>query len=217
MFLVVGLLAALLESKSSGKGQVVDAAITDGVISLMAALQGLKAMSLWNGPRQGNMLDGGAHYYDTYQCADGNWISIGSIEPQFHALLAEKLDIDLGVSDFSSQFDTGRWPALKEKIKRVVKTKTREQWCTLMEGTDVCFAPVLTMDEAPLHPHNIARQSFIELEGIVQTAPAPRFSRTPGAVQGSPPAPGRDSEAILAEAGLTPAQVEALRRANVVK
>ena len=216
LYLVMGLLAALLEAQRSGQGQVVDAAITDGTISLMAAIQGFKAMGLWDGERQSNMLDGGAHYYDTYQCADGKWVSIGSIEPQFYALLQEKLGIDLDASDFMTQFDKTRWPALKDKITEVFKTRSQQQWIDLMEGSDVCFAPVLDMDEAPGHPHNVARQSFIERDGVTQTAPAPRFSRTPGAVQCSPVAPGADSEALLRELGLDDDAVDSLLTSGAV-
>jgi alpha-methylacyl-CoA racemase len=216
MYLVMGLLAAMLETGKSGAGQVVDAAITDGVISLMACMQGFKAMGMWGGPRQGNMLDGGAHYYDTYQCADDEWISVGSIEPQFYALLGEKLGIDIGVGDFSVQFDSARWPELKQQVAEVFKTKTSAEWCQLMEGTDVCFAPVLSMDAAPAHAHNIARQSFVEVDGVVQAAPAPRFSRTPGAIQGAPCAPGRDTTAVMKELGLSQRQIEKLLASGII-
>ncbi len=216
MYLVMGLLAALLETGKSGVGQVVDAAISDGVISLMACMQGFKAMGMWGGPRQGNMLDGGAHYYDTYQCADDEWISVGSIEPQFYALLGEKLGIDIGVGDFSVQFDSARWPELKQQVADVFKTKTSAEWCQLMEGTDVCFAPVLSMDAAPAHAHNIARQSFVDIDGVVQAAPAPRFSRTPGAIQGAPCAPGRDTTAVMQELGLSQQQIEKLLASGII-
>ena len=216
MYLVMGLLAALLETGKSGVGQVVDAAISDGVISLMACMQGFKAMGMGGGPRQGNMLDGGAHYYDTYQCADDEWISVGSIEPQFCALLGEKLGIDIGVGDFSVQFDSARWPELKQQVADVFKTKTSADWCQLMEGTDVCFAPVLSMDAAPAHAHNIARQSFVEIDGVVQAAPAPRFSRTPGAIQGAPCAPGRDTTAVMQELGLSQQQIEKLLASGII-
>lgn len=216
MYLIMGLLAAMLEAGKSGVGQVVDVAITDGAISLMACMQGFKAMGMWGGPRQGNMLDGGAHYYDTYQCADGRWISVGSIEPQFYALLGDALGIEIGVGDFSVQFDTARWPELKQRIAEVFKTKTSEQWCAAMEGTDICFAPVLCMDEAPNHPHNVARQSFVEPDGVVQTAPAPRFSRTPGAIQCPPCAPGKDTSVVLQELGYTAEQLEGLLQSGAI-
>lgn len=210
MYLVMGLLAALLEAGKSGQGQVVDAAITDGAISLMACMQGFKAMGMWGGPRQGNMLDGGAHYYDTYQCADGSWISVGSIEPQFYALLAEKLGIDIGAGDFTVQFDSTRWPELKEKIAAAFLGKTRDEWCEIMEGTDVCFAPVLNMDEATEHPHNVARQSFVAPGGVVQSAPAPRFSRTSSEIQCPPCAPGKDTRAVFEALGIAADEVDGL-------
>ena len=203
LYLVMGILAALFEKGVSGKGQVVDAAITDGVISLMGAIQGFQGVGMWDDKvRQSNMLDGGSHYYDTYQCADGEWISIGSIEPQFYALLVEKLGLDVGEINFMDQFDKTRWPELKAQVTEAFKTRTRDEWCEIMEGTDVCFAPVLTMSEAPHHPHNRARGSFVDIEGYQQTAPAPRFSRTPGEIQRLPVKPGEDSEAILQELGL---------------
>lgn len=210
LYLVMGMLAALLEAGRSGKGQVVDAAITDGAISLMACMQGFKAMGLWRGPRQGNMLDGGAHYYDTYECADGRWVSIGSIEPQFYALLGEILGIDIGAGDMAVQFDSSRWPELKKRIANAFRTRSSDEWRELMEGTDVCFAPVLNMDEAPSHPHNAARGSFVEQDGVVQTAPAPRFSRTPGEIQGPPCAPGMHSREILESMGLDSGSIDDL-------
>jgi alpha-methylacyl-CoA racemase len=216
LYLVMGLLAALLEAQRSGQGQVVDAAITDGVISLMAAIQGFKAMGLWDGGRQSNMLDGGAHYYDTYQCADDKWVSVGSIEPQFYALLGEKLGIDIGGGDFMAQFDKTRWPELKQKIADAFKTRSQQEWCDIMEGSDVCFAPVLTMEEAPQYPHNVARGSYVERDGVVQAAPAPRFSRTPSAVQCSPVAPGADTRSVLQELGLADASIDTLLASGVV-
>jgi alpha-methylacyl-CoA racemase len=222
MYLVMGILSALFESNRSGQGQVVDVAITDGVISLMAAIQGFESIGMWDGNhRQSNMLDGGAHYYDTYQCADDQWVSIGSIEPQFYALLAEKLELpellgDDGKMDFMVQFDKTKWPALKEKIAARFKTKSRDQWNEIMEGTDVCYAPVLTMAQAPLHPHNKARGSFVDVEGCQQTAPAPRFSRTPGDVGCKPVLPGHDTETILQELGLDTDTIAGLKTAGAV-
>ena len=217
MYLVTGMLAALLEAKNSGKGQVVDAAICDGVISLNSATHTFKLMGMWDNPRQGNLLDGGAHFYDTYQCADGKWISIGSVEPQFFALLAEKLGVDLGDADLSTRLDSSKWPALKEKVSEAIKTKTQDEWCETLEGTDACFAPVLTMEEAPGHFHNVARSSFIERDGVVQSAPAPRFSRTPGEVTRSPVAPGADTDQLLAEIGMNDEEIAALKKNETVK
>lgn len=211
LYLAMGMLAALLEAQKSGKGQVVDAAITDGTISLMTFMQSSKASNMWTNDRQDNLLDGGAHYYDTYECADGKWISIGSIEPQFYALLAQKLEIDIGGIGFEAQFDKSKWPQYKDRIAARIKTKTARQWCDLMEGTDVCFAPVLDLDEAPMHPHNVARHAFVELDGVVQSAPAPRFSRTPAAVQFAPVAAGSDTGTVLAELGFSENDIAALR------
>ncbi len=222
MYLVMGILSALLECNRSGQGQVVDVAITDGVISLMAAIQGFEGIGMWDGNRrQSNMLDGGSHYYDTYQCADGEWVSIGSIEPQFYALLAEKLELpellgEDGKMDFMVQFDKAKWPALKEKIAARFKTKSREQWNEIMEGTDVCYAPVLTVAEAPQHPHNKARGSFVDVEGCRQTAPAPRFSRTPGNVGCKPVSPGHDTDTILAELGFDTDTIANLKIAGAI-
>ncbi len=203
MYLVMGVLAALLERNNSGKGQVIDAAICDGVANLMSPIQGFAATGIWEtGARQNNMLDGGAHYYDTYETSDGKWVSIGSIEPQFYDLLAEKLGIDIGPSDFMARLDKSRWPALKEKIAAQIKTKTRDEWDAIMGGTDVCYAPVLSMDEAPDHPHCKARGMFMESDGVVYSAPAPRFSRTPAAINGPQVNVGENTREILAAAGL---------------
>ena len=222
LYLVMGILAALFERGRSGRGQVVDAAITDGVISLMAAIQGFAGVGLWDGERrQSNMLDGGSHYYDTYQCADGEWISIGSIEPKFYELLAEKLDMpelldESGKADLTEQFDKTRWPALKRRIAERIRTRTREQWREAMEGTDVCFAPVLTLAEATEHPHNVARESFVTVEGHAQAAPAPRFSRTPGEAGRRPVLPGADTDEVLAELGLDADAIADLRDSGAV-
>jgi alpha-methylacyl-CoA racemase len=180
LYLVVGVLAALLEAKTSGNGQVVDAAMCDGAASLMSMFFDFAAIGRWSEGRESNFLDGGAHFYGVYECACGNFISIGSIEPQFYALLRQLA----GLSEpaFDAQMDRAAWPALKEKMAAVFKTKTREEWCRIMEGTDICFAPVLTMAEAPLHPHMAARKVFVHRHGVTQPAPAPRFSRTPSAV-----------------------------------
>src|SRR5947209_9050060 len=181
LYLVVGVLAALLEASKSGKGQVVDAAMCDGAASLMSMFFDMIAAGRWIEGRESNFLDGGAHFYGVYECACGNFISIGSIEPQFYALLRQHAR--LSEADFDAQMDRKAWPALKEKLTKVFKSKTREDWCRIMEGTDVCFAPILTMAEAPKHPHNAARNIFVERHGVTQPAPAPRFSRTPSAIR----------------------------------
>jgi alpha-methylacyl-CoA racemase len=181
LYLVVGILAALLEAKKSGKGQVVDAAMCDGAASLMSMFFELAASGRWTEERESNFLDGGAHFYGVYECACGRFISIGSIEPQFYALLREHA----GLSDacFDAQMDREAWPALKQNLAAIFKSKDRDAWCAIMEGTDICFAPVLTMTEAPRHPHMAAREVFITRHGVPQPAPAPRFSRTPSAAR----------------------------------
>jgi alpha-methylacyl-CoA racemase len=181
LYLVVGVLAALLEASKSGKGQVVDAAMCDGAASLMSMFFDMAAIGRWVEGRETNFLDGGAHFYGVYECACGNFVSIGSIEPQFYELLRRHA----GLSDvaFEAQMDRKVWPELKQKLVQVFKSKTREDWCKIMEGTDVCFAPVLTMAEAPNHPHMAAREIFVTRHGVTQPAPAPRFSRTPSAIR----------------------------------
>lgn len=200
LYLAFGLCAGIIHARETGEGQVIDCAMTDGAASLAAMFFGMRASGIWSDKREDNLLDGGAHFYDVYECSDGLYVSIGAIEPQFYALLLEKA----GLSDpeFKAQMDRSKWPSLKQKLADVIATKTREEWCDIMEGTDICFAPVLSLAEAPSHPHNKARETFVEFEGVVQPAPAPRFSKTPGTIQG--PAPGADQhrDAILGEWGL---------------
>ncbi len=181
LYLVVGVLAALLESRQSGKGQVVDAAMCDGAASLMSMFFDLTAAGRWTEARASNFLDGGAHFYGVYECSCGRFISIGSIEPQFYALLRQHAG--LSDADFDAQMDRDAWPALKQRLAQVFKTKSRDEWCGIMEGSDICFAPVLTMSEAPGHPHMAAREIFVTRHGVTQPAPAPRFSRTPSAIR----------------------------------
>ncbi|MCA6287559.1 CaiB/BaiF CoA-transferase family protein [Phenylobacterium sp.] len=209
LYLAFGILAGVIKARETGEGQVIDCAMSDGAASLMAMFYGFKASGAWTENRRSNLLDGGAHFYDTYQCSDGKWVSIGSIEPQFYALLLEKT----GISDpaFKAQMDRGAWPDLKAKLAAVIATKTQSEWCDLMEATDVCFAPVLDLDEAPKHAHNVARQTFVELAGVTQPAPAPRFSKTPGAIQGPPPAIGAHDQEALRDWGFSEADVSALK------
>jgi alpha-methylacyl-CoA racemase len=181
LYLVVGVLAALLEASKSGKGQVVDAAMCDGAASLMSMFFDMAAAGRWVEGRESNFLDGGAHFYGIYECSCGNFISIGSIEPQFYALLREHAGLSEGC--FDAQMDRKAWPELRERLVDVFKSKSRADWCRIMEGTDICFAPVLTMAEAPKHPHNAAREIFVERHGVTQPAPAPRFSRTPSTIR----------------------------------
>ena len=209
LYLAFGILAGVIKARETGEGQVIDCAMSDGAASLMAMFYGFKASGAWTESRRSNLLDGGAHFYDTYQCSDGKWVSIGSIEPQFYALLLEKT----GISDpaFKAQMDRGAWPDLKAKLAAVIATKTQSEWCALMEATDVCFAPVLDLDEAPKHAHNVARQTFVEIAGVTQPAPAPRFSKTPGAIQGPPPAIGAHDQEALRDWGFSEADVSALK------
>ena len=200
MFLVMGLLAALYEVQQSGQGQVVDAAMTDGSAILMAMFNSLHAMGVWSPKRGVNLLDSGAHFYDTYETSDGKYVSIGSIEPQFYALLMEKAQLDPGI--FGDQNNQSLWPELSDKLTIIFKSKTQAQWCELMEGTDVCFAPVLDFLEAQQHPHNVARETYIEVDGMVQPAPAPRFSRTVSEVQFGSRLAGNDTEQVLADWGI---------------
>lgn len=214
LYLAFGMACALFEARGSGKGQVVDCAMTDGAASLMSMFYGFKAMGMWSDSKGENLLDGGAHFYDTYETADGKWVSIGSIEPQFYALLLQKTGTT--DPDFQAQMDRSKWPALKAKIAAVLKTKTRAEWDALMEGTDVCYAPVLSLSEAPGHPHNKARQTFLEIDGVVQPAPAPRFSRTVPKVQGPVPEAGQHNEQVLADWGFASADIAALKSSGAI-
>ncbi|WP_323799664.1 CaiB/BaiF CoA-transferase family protein [Parasphingorhabdus sp.] len=177
MVLAFGMVSALLHAKTGGTGQVVDCAMTDGSAALMAMIFDFHNIGQWRDERGVNLLDTGAHFYDTYETADGKFISIGSIEPQFYAELREVTGL-ADDSDFDAQMDLKQWPALKEKLTALFKTKTRTQWCDLMEGTDICFAPVLSLTEAKEHPHNVARQTFVDVDGLKQPAPVPRYSVT---------------------------------------
>ncbi|MFN3857813.1 MAG: CaiB/BaiF CoA transferase family protein [Caulobacter sp.] len=214
LYLAFGLLAGVINARATGQGQVIDCAMSDGAASLMAMFYGFKGAGMWKDERRANLLDGGAHFYDTYQCSDGKWISIGSIEPQFYALLLEKT----GITDpaFQAQMDRSAWPDLKAKLADVIRTKTQAEWCALMDATDVCFAPILTLDEAPSHPHNAARETFVTIEGVVQPAPAPRFSATPGKVQGPPPKIGAHNEAALSDWGFSSAEIESLKAGGAI-
>ena len=214
MLLALGLVAALLESKESKKGQVVDAAMTDGSALLMTMIYSMQSSGMWKTTMGSNLLDGGSHFYDTYECKDGKFISIGSIEPQFYALLCQIAELD--EKGFSKQMSRDLWPEQKEEIKKIFLKKTRDEWCELMEGTDVCFAPVLDMSEAPQHPHNIERKTFIDLEGVTQPAPAPRFSRTEPEVVSSPSIVGEHTNEVLSSIGLSEEDISTLKTSGAV-
>ena len=214
MYLLTGILAALVERAASGQGQIIDAAMSDGTASLLSPFFGLMAMNMWTTDRFSNRLDGGAFYYGSYECSDGKYISIGSLEPQFYALLIEKAEITDPA--FQEQLDQAAWPAKREKLIQIFKTKTRQQWCDIMEGTDVCFAPVLDLKEAPNHPHNIDRKTFVELDGVVQPAPAPRFSRTQGEIQGSAAMAGEHTREVLSAWNFTDQEIGELQAAGAI-
>ncbi len=214
-YLVIGVLAALLEAQQSGRGQVVDAAMVDGAASLMTATYGMYAAGIMTDERGTNILDGGAHFYDTYETADGRYISIASVESKFYAELLELTGFE--DRDQAGHWDKSQWASLAERMAALIKTRTRDEWCGILEGTDVCFAPVLNMAEAPQHPHNVARGTFVAVDGVVQPAPAPRFSRTPSKIQKGASAPGADTDAVLCAWGCTAEQVAAWRSSGVIR
>jgi len=213
LYLALGIVSALLEVGRSGKGQVIDAAMVDGTASLMTAFHGLVAAGLATHERGTNALDTGAHFYNAYQCADGRWISVAAIEGKFYAELLRRLDID--PATMSPQMDRAHWPETQERLATLFKTRARDEWCRLLEGTDACFAPVLTTDEAPHHPHNKARGTYIEIDRIVQPAPAPRFSRTIPDVPMPPQLSGPEEAEAALTGWLEPGEISALRQSDV--
>jgi len=215
MLLAFGIVAALYERGVSGKGQVIDAAMTDGSALLMNSIFGLMGQGVWNQNRGSNLLDGGAHFYGTYETKDGRFVSIGSIEPQFYALLLEKTGLDQD-PDLAKQMSRDDWPKLREKLAAVLATKTRDEWDEIMLGTDICYAPILNFDEAVAHPHNQARNTFVASADIVQAAPAPRFSRTEPELPEPPVAPGEHSEEVLASIGLDAVAIAELKSSGAV-
>ena len=214
LMLAFGLVAALLEAQRSGQGQVIDAAMVDGAASLMTMMHSFRAMGLWNDERGTNMLDTGAHYYDVYETADGKYVSIGSIEPQFYAELLRLTGLE--GEELPWQQDRNEWPAMKERLAGIFRSKTRDEWCALMEGSDVCFAPVLSMGEAPQHPHNVHRGTFVDVAGITQPGPAPRFSRTPGEIRRPPAHAGQHTDEVLTESGVDADRLAKLREAGAI-
>ena len=215
MFLAFGVACALLEAQRSGQGQVVDTAMVDGAALLTTMFHGMIAMGFWRDERGTNLLDTGAHFYDVYECADGKFVSVGSIEPQFYAELRRLAGLD--DAKWDAQMDRSQWANLKDDIAAVFKTKTRDEWTQLMEGTDVCFAPVLSLSEAPSHAHNQARGTFTEVAGVTQPGPAPRFSRTTPEIQRPPAHAGQHTDEALADWGFSEDEITKLRDAGAIK
>lgn len=213
MLLAFGMVCALLETQRSGRGQVVDAAMVDGAAALMAMFYDMRAQGLFSEERGTNLLDSGAHFYDVYETADEKWIALAPIEPQFYAQLRALLELD---DDLADQGDPSTWPEMKERLAAVVRTRTRAEWDELLSGTDACYAPVLSLDEAPQHPHNAARGTFVDVDGVTQPAPAPRFSRTPAADPRPAARPGTDTEAVLRDHGFGDDEIAELLGAGVV-
>jgi alpha-methylacyl-CoA racemase len=214
LMLAFGVVCALVERGRSGRGQVIDAAMVDGAAVLMTMMHGFRHLGVWTDERGTNLLDTGAHFYETYETKDGRYVAIGSIEPQFYAELLRLTGLE--GEALPRQMDRSQWPALKERFAAVFRTRTRDEWCELMEGSDVCFAPVLSMGEAYEHPHNVARRTFVEVAGKLQPAPAPRFSRTPAAISGPPAHIGEHTDTVLRERGFSDAEIASLREAKAV-
>ena len=214
LYLALGVVAALYEARESGRGQTVDAAMIDGAASLMTSAYALRAAGVGDGPRGENVLDGGAHFYEVYETSDGQYVAVAPVEPKFYAELLERIGLDPG--DAPHSMDRADWPASKAQLAARFRTRTRDEWCEVLEGTDACFAPVLGMDEAHRHPHNAARATFVEHDGIVQPNAAPRFDRTPGGIRCSPPAPASGTRAVLADWGFTAAEIDDLAARGVV-
>ena len=214
MLLAMGVLAALVERATSGRGQVVDASMVDGSALLTAGLHGLRNIGLWQRGRGGNMLDGGAPFYDTYETSDGRYVAVGAIEERFWLALTEVLELD--PAEVAGRLDPAEWPAVRERLAAVIRTRTRDEWAELAAGTDACLTPVLTPEEAAGHPHNVARGTFVSLDGHRQPAPAPRFARTPPATPTAPHEPRADTAEVLADLGYSPDDIERLRADGVI-
>lgn len=215
MLLAFGVLAAVIEARSSGRGQVVDAAMVDGASSLASLIWGMRSGGWWPGRRGENLLDGGAHFYGVFECADGKWITLASIEPPFYAAMLRALELDPQLA--ATQMDGRQWPELRDRVADAVRRRTREEWCALLEGSDVCFAPVLDFDEARRHPHNLARDAFLEQDGLVHPAPAPRFSTTPGRAAAPAALPGAEGVQVLQQLGFIEQQIAELVASGAVR
>jgi len=214
LFLALGIVAGMMEADRSGHGQVVDAAITDGVASLMTLFYGMMGNGTWLDQRSSNILDTAAPFGEVYETKDGKWVTVLAIEAKFYAELVQRMGLD--PATLPHQYDREQWPAMKKRFAEVFKTKTRDEWCAIMEGTDACFGPVMTMTEAPTHRHNVARGTFVEIDGVVQPQAAPRFSRTPAEIQRPPARAGEHTDEVLAEWGCSKDEIAALRAAGAV-
>lgn len=215
LMLAWGVMAAIWEARRSGRGQIVDAAMADGAALLMAMIYGVKAAGLWNNERGQNLLDGGAPFYGVYACADGKFVAVGPIENQFYQEFLRRAGID--DPQLANPYDLAAWGEQRKRLAAIFLTRTRDEWCSLYEGADACVTPVLDLDEAPQHPHNVARETFIEVDGVAQPAPVPRLSRTPAAIRWAPPLPGADTEAVLRNAGYTDREINELRSAGAIE
>ncbi len=215
LYLAMGVLAGIISARATGKGQVVDCAMVEGSASLMMMMYGALAAGAWDERRGSNRIDGGSHFYHVYETKDGEYISVGSIEPQFYALLLKHTGLD-GAADLPAQLDKSQWPAMRERLAQVFKQKTRTEWTQIMQDTDICFAPVLRMSEAIEHPHNRHRESFVAIDGVVQPAPAPRFLGTPSRVQCPPARTGEHTDAILKDWGFSADEIARLRAEGAV-
>jgi alpha-methylacyl-CoA racemase len=214
MLLAYGMLAAILSARTTGKGQVIDAAMVDGAASLMTMTYTLRSAGIWQDARGTNMLDTGAHFYEVYETSDGGYLGVGAIEPQFYAELVHLLDLD--GADLPDQMDRAQWPAMKERFAAIFASRTRAEWEEIFAGSDACVAPVLSAGEAPDHPHNKVRGTFTEVAGVVQPAPSPRFLSTPGAIRRPPPNPGQHADEVLAEWGVPTDEVAGLRTSGAI-
>ena len=214
LYLAFGILCGLLEARDSGRGQVVDASMVDGAAHLTTMFHSMRAMGFWLDDREANLLDGGAHFYDTYETADGKYVSVAPLEPKFYEEFRALAGLD--GEEWDGQMDRSRWPEMKARLAEVIKGRTRDQWCAALEGSDACFAPVLSLAEAPEHPHNRHRQTFTEVAGVTQPAPAPRFSRTPGSISRPPPHAGQHTAEALVDWGFSVSEVADLTASKAV-
>ena len=214
LYLALGVVAAMYEARESGRGQTVDAAMIDGAASLMTSACALRAAGITGRPRGENILDSGAHFYEVYETSDGRYVSIAPIEPKFYAELLQRVGLEAGDPPQTPEPDD--WPIGKARLAALFRTRTRDEWCEILEGTDACFAPVLSMEEAHLHPHNAERRTFVERDGIVQPNAAPRFDRTPSGIRSAPAAPGSGTREVLAGWGFTAGEIDGLAERGVI-